>query len=71
MNLMNCRRRISVPKLRTRHRTRSNWHTRRDGYAFRRRWANVRCGSKADIEALPPDVRFTLNSRHRPGLRPA
>jgi hypothetical protein len=41
-------------------------------------WANIirqqfaaplfidfRCGSKADIEACPADVRFTPNSRHR------
>ena len=28
--------------------------------------ADVRLGSKADIEAPPPDVRFTPNSGHRP-----
>jgi len=27
-------------------------------------WGDVAFGSKADIEALPPDVRFTLNSGH-------
>ena len=27
--------------------------------------ADVRFGSKADIEAPPPDVRFTPNSGHR------
>jgi len=32
----------------------------------RRRMANVRFGSEADIEARPFDVRFTPKSGHRP-----
>src|SRR5215468_5043559 len=61
-SVMKLRRRIAAPEAQDR----ASYRVKRaDWKGSGVRTADVRFGSEADIEARPPDVRFTSESRHR------